>query len=74
MDNEAYNTLINSNSGTDILGQELIRDDLLPSILGNDSHEISYWAGKRLSRTHRLQLMKIWKPSLASSNLVISNY
>lgn len=54
MDNEAYSTLIDSNSGTDILGQELIRDDLLPSILGNDSHEISYWAGKRLSRTHRL--------------------
>ncbi|GHP12636.1 hypothetical protein YK48G_00610 [Lentilactobacillus fungorum] len=54
MDNQAYNTMIHRDHLADLLGQALIRDDLLPSILGNDSHEISYWAGKRLSRTHRL--------------------
>ncbi len=58
MDNEAYQTLLKNNNLTNLLGQGLIRDDLLPSILGNDSHEISYWAGKRLSRTTAWQLMR----------------
>ncbi|MCH4163468.1 MAG: YslB family protein [Lentilactobacillus diolivorans] len=54
MDNEAYNKLITNNHLSGLLGQELIRDDLLPSILGSDYHEISYWAGKHLARTHQL--------------------
>jgi predicted hydrocarbon binding protein len=31
-------------------GYELIREVLLPEILGNDTPEILYWAGKRLAR------------------------
>lgn len=54
MDNEAYTTIINDPHMADLLGQELIRDDLLPSILGSDNHDISYWAGKHLARNHRL--------------------
>jgi len=33
-----------------IFGYELIREVLLPEILGNDTPEILYWAGKRLAR------------------------
>lgn len=54
MDNETYNTIIRNPQLADLLGQALIRDDLMPSILGSDNHEISYWAGKHLARNHRL--------------------
>lgn len=54
MDNESYKAIVNNPRITDLLGQELIRDELLPSILGSDNHEISYWAGKHLARNHRL--------------------
>ncbi len=54
MDNETYSAIIGNDQLTDLLGQELVRDDLLPSILGSDIHEISYWAGKHLARSHRL--------------------
>ncbi|MFZ7945606.1 MULTISPECIES: YslB family protein [Bacillaceae] len=33
-----------------IFGYELIREYLLPEILGKDTPEILYWAGKRLAR------------------------
>nr|WP_040208071.1 YslB family protein [Neobacillus jeddahensis] len=33
-----------------IFGYELIREVLLPEILGKDTPEILYWAGKRLAR------------------------
>jgi predicted hydrocarbon binding protein len=33
-----------------IFGYELIRETLLPEILGKDTPEILYWAGKRLAR------------------------
>lgn len=33
-----------------IFGYELIREFLLPEILGKDTPEILYWAGKRLAR------------------------
>lgn len=33
-----------------IFGYELIREILLPEILGKDTPEILYWAGKRLAR------------------------
>ncbi|MBW8351219.1 YslB family protein [Bacillus sp. IITD106] len=33
-----------------IFGYELVRDILVPGILGKDTHEISYWAGKHLAR------------------------
>ncbi len=54
MDNDAYTELINDSSLKDDLGQFLLRDDLLQSILGSDSHEILYWAGKYTARKYRL--------------------
>ena len=36
-------------------GYELIREILLPEILGSDSPEILYWAGKQLARKFPLQ-------------------
>jgi len=33
-----------------IFGYELIRDILIPDILGKDTYEILYWAGKNLAR------------------------
>jgi predicted hydrocarbon binding protein len=37
-----------------IFGYELIRDILIPEILGKDTPEILYWAGKRLARKYPL--------------------
>ncbi|WP_420491747.1 YslB family protein [Neobacillus drentensis] len=37
-----------------IFGYELIREVLLPEILGKDTPEILYWAGKRLARKYPL--------------------
>lgn len=54
MDNEVYKSFINDDTMKSLLGQELIRDTLIPEILGKDAHEISYWAGKHLARNHRL--------------------
>lgn len=33
-----------------IFGYELLRDILIPSLLGKDTSEISYWAGKNIAR------------------------
>ncbi|CAM3132230.1 DUF2507 domain-containing protein [Lentilactobacillus buchneri] len=54
MDNEVYKHFMTDDTMRDLLGQELIRDSLIPEILGKDVHEISYWAGKHLARDHRL--------------------
>ncbi|MGX7417476.1 YslB family protein [Carnobacterium gallinarum] len=35
-----------------MFGYELIRDSLLPNILGKETHEILYWAGKELARQY----------------------
>jgi len=37
-----------------IFGYELIREVLIPEILGKDTPEILYWAGKRLARKYPL--------------------
>ena len=37
-----------------LFGYELIREFILPEILGKDTPEILYWAGKRLARNHPL--------------------
>ncbi|KGM44897.1 YslB family protein [Neobacillus niacini] len=37
-----------------LFGYELIREFILPEILGKDTPEILYWAGKRLARSHPL--------------------
>jgi predicted hydrocarbon binding protein len=53
-------TVMNDDIQTDeprtisIFGYELIRDILLPEILGKDTPEILYWAGKRLARKYPL--------------------
>jgi predicted hydrocarbon binding protein len=38
-----------------IFGYELLRDVVLPEILGKDTPEILYWAGKRLARKYPLK-------------------
>ncbi|MCA1056366.1 YslB family protein [Rossellomorea aquimaris] len=40
-----------------IFGYELIRDILLPEVLGKHTPEILYWGGKQLSRKFTLQSM-----------------
>ncbi|WP_420490608.1 YslB family protein [Neobacillus drentensis] len=53
-------TVMNETIDTDeprtisIFGYELIREVLLPEILGKDTPEILYWAGKRLARKYPL--------------------
>ncbi|MBY0146650.1 YslB family protein [Neobacillus niacini] len=37
-----------------LFGYELIREFILPEILGKDTPEILYWAGKSLARKHPL--------------------
>lgn len=38
-----------------IFGYELIREAILPEVLGKDTPEILYWAGKRLARKYPLK-------------------
>ncbi|PPA71577.1 YslB family protein [Jeotgalibacillus proteolyticus] len=40
---------------TGSFGYSLIRDELLPELLGNHTNEILYWAGKSLARKHPCQ-------------------
>ncbi|KIL46254.1 YslB family protein [Jeotgalibacillus campisalis] len=40
---------------TGSFGYSLIRDELLPELLGNHTNEILYWAGKSLARRHPCQ-------------------
>jgi predicted hydrocarbon binding protein len=56
MDNTALNlnTQAEDTRTVSIFGYELIREILLPEILGKDTPEILYWAGKRLARMYPL--------------------
>lgn len=45
---------LNETKDISIFGYELIRGVLLPEILGKDTPEILYWAGKRLARLYPL--------------------
>ncbi|KAB2338766.1 DUF2507 domain-containing protein [Cytobacillus depressus] len=38
-----------------VFGYELIREELLHDLLGDDTAEILYWAGKRLARKYPLE-------------------
>jgi predicted hydrocarbon binding protein len=40
-----------------LFGYELIREFVLPEILGKDAPEILYWAGKSLARKHPLNTL-----------------
>jgi predicted hydrocarbon binding protein len=42
--------LLDESRNISIFGYELIREVLIPEILGKDTSEILYWAGKRLAR------------------------
>ncbi len=53
--NEQQVDLEKFNEKTSLFGYELIRDVLLPNLLGTDTHEILYWAGKELARQYPLQ-------------------
>ncbi|WP_121611497.1 YslB family protein [Mesobacillus foraminis] len=48
----------NQEPSTSLFGYELIRDVLLPELLGKDAPEILYWAGKRLARKFPLGTME----------------
>ena len=54
MNSKTYEQLRNDPDLENLLGQTLLRDDLLVEILGDEYHEILYWAGKRLGRKYRL--------------------
>jgi len=47
MTQSLYDQMIHSNTG---LGQMMLRDVLLPSILGTETDGILYWAGKDIAR------------------------
>ena len=49
------NTSTEEPRSVSIFGYELIREILLPEILGKDTPEILYWAGKRLARKYPLK-------------------
>lgn len=48
MKKDFYNQVLNHTTGT-TLGNELLRDVLIPSLVGNND-DIMYWAGKLLAR------------------------
>ncbi|SEK88772.1 Protein of unknown function [Carnobacterium iners] len=41
-----------------LLGQTLLRDVLIPNLLGNETNEILYWAGKELARQYPLSCIE----------------
>lgn len=51
-------TIQNESREVTIFGFELIREVLLPDILGKDTPEILYWAGKRIARKFPLNTME----------------
>ncbi|WP_268913213.1 YslB family protein [Lentilactobacillus sp. SPB1-3] len=55
MNSKTYEQMLNDPELSHLLGQTLLRDDLLTEILGDEAHEILYWAGKRLGRNYRLK-------------------
>ncbi len=53
--NNLYNKIIDNDSTRPLWGQELLRDVLLNDLLGNDTHSIMYWAGKKIARKFPLK-------------------
>ena len=56
-DSTAVNPIIDAEEPRmiSIFGYELIREILLPEILGKDTPEVLYWSGKRLARKFPLE-------------------
>ncbi|WP_257346458.1 YslB family protein [Pseudalkalibacillus decolorationis] len=46
---------LNSEKEGYLFGYELLRDVLLPELLGNENHRILYWAGRMLARKYPLE-------------------
>ncbi|WP_404404193.1 YslB family protein [Jeotgalibacillus malaysiensis] len=42
----------NENITQNLFGYRLIRDELIPDLLGNHTKDILYWAGKKLARNY----------------------
>lgn len=51
----AKSTMENTTDTVPVFGYELIREDLLHDLLGNEASDILYWAGKRLARKYPLE-------------------
>jgi len=49
-----FNVQSDETRNISLFGYELIREFILPEILGKDTPEILYWAGKSLARKHPL--------------------
>lgn len=45
-----YQTVMNDAAGAPYLPQMILRDALIPELLGEDKGDIGYWAGKSLAR------------------------
>ncbi|RHW40679.1 DUF2507 domain-containing protein [Neobacillus notoginsengisoli] len=56
--NENTATDLQANDTVNKFGYELIREVLLPELLGKDGPEILYWAGKLLARKYPLETIE----------------
>lgn len=54
MNNEIYNRYLADPNRSDYFGLALLRDVILPDILGADVANIAYWEGKQLARRFQL--------------------
>lgn len=45
----------NGSDNLSLFGYELLREQLIPELLGKDTPEVLYWAGKRLARKYPMQ-------------------
>ncbi|WP_288528490.1 YslB family protein [uncultured Secundilactobacillus sp.] len=54
MNNEIYDQYLENPDRAPLFGQALIRDVVLPDILGDDVDNIAYWEGKQLARRFQL--------------------
>lgn len=55
MESEGHLMSEQNNISAGPFGYSLIRDELLPELLGNHTNEVLYWAGKNLAQKHPCQ-------------------
>jgi len=70
------NQNIQADETVPIFGYELIREVLIPEILGEDASEILYWAGKKLARIYPLENISeviLFFKDAGWGNLVVAN-
>jgi predicted hydrocarbon binding protein len=51
-------TITDESHHVPVFGYELLREVLIPELLGKETSEILYWAGKRIARKYPLQSME----------------